>query len=118
MSKESAARDDVFMLLVETGRGPDDGLPDECDGAGVLCHAPGRDEAEAVRETVELLRQAGFAPLDVTSYGTAEERAEAGEQTSDEDAALIARARTENAVMVVAVTPFLSEDPRSPVPDS
>ena len=43
-------------------------------GAGLLCYASGRDEAEAVRETVAILREAGLAPLDVTGHGTLEER--------------------------------------------
>lgn len=102
--------DQVYLLLVETGRTAEDGLPEGALGAGVLCHAPGRDEAEAVNETVSLLRSAGLAPLDVTSYGTAEERKAAGETIEPEEQGFIERARTDNAVIVVAITPFFDEE--------
>jgi hypothetical protein len=90
----------VYTLLVQAGRGPDDGLPDGAAGAALVCYAAGRDEAEAVRETVETLRQAGLNPLDVQGYGSAEERAAEGDAVGEEDAALMARAEAENAVIV------------------
>ncbi|MEM8729713.1 MAG: hypothetical protein AAGF79_07305, partial [Pseudomonadota bacterium] len=60
----------VYTLLVQLGRKQGDGLPDGATGAGLVCYASGVDEAEAVRETVAILKQADTAPLDVTGYGT------------------------------------------------
>ena len=100
----------VFTLLVEVGRGPDDGLPDGATGAALLCYSSGRDEAEAVRETVAVLKSADLKPLDVTSYGTLDEREAEGHDIGDEDRALMGRALSENAV-IVAETTVLKGDP-------
>ena len=70
----------VYTLLVEVGRARNDGLPDGSTGAALICYAAGRDEAEAVRETVAILKQADLAPLDVTGYGTLEERLAEGHE--------------------------------------
>ena len=60
----------VFTLLVEVGRCEGDGLPETATGAALMCYSSGVDEAEAVRETVALLKRADLAPLDVTgSWG-------------------------------------------------
>ncbi len=96
----------VYTLLVEVGRKAGDGLPEEAAGAGLVCYAAGRDEAEAVRETVAVLKQADLAPLDVTSYGTLEERLAAGAEIDEDERALMRRAADENAVIVAQVTPF------------
>ncbi|PKP83661.1 MAG: hypothetical protein CVT80_12625, partial [Alphaproteobacteria bacterium HGW-Alphaproteobacteria-2] len=64
---------DVYVLLVTLGRRPGDGLPEVASGAAMLCYTAGRDEPEAVRETVAVLREAGLAPLDVEGHGTAAE---------------------------------------------
>ncbi len=96
----------VFTLLVQVGRKPGDGLPEGSTGAALLCYASGVTEAEAVNETVVVLKQADLAPLDVTSYGTAEERAEAGDEVPAEERALMERAAAENAVIVAQMTPF------------
>lgn len=96
----------VYTLLVEVGRAQGDGLPEGATGAGLLCFASGVDEAEAVRETVALLKVAEMAPLDVTGYGTLEERRKSGEQIGDEEIALMDRALAENSVVVAQVTPF------------
>ena len=96
----------VFTLLVEVGRKPGDGLPEGSTGAGLLCYAAGRDEAEAVRETVAVLKQADLAVLEVQGLGTAEERRASGDDIGAEDEALMARALAENAVVVAALTPF------------
>lgn len=96
----------VYTLLIEVGRKADDGLPKGATGAGILCFASGVDEAEAVRETVALLKQADLAPLDVTGYGTLEEREKAGDEIDDEERALMQRALDENSVIVVQMTPF------------
>lgn len=99
----------VFTLLVEVGRTADDGLPDGATGAALMCYASGVDEAEAVRETVAILKQADMAPLDVTGYGTLEERLADGHDISDEERGLMQRARDENAVIVAQATPFFED---------
>lgn len=96
----------VYTLLVEVGRAPGDGLPEGSTGAGLLCYASGVDEAEAVRETVAILKQADLAPLDVTGYGTLEERLEQGDEIDPEERALMQRALDENAVIVAQMTPI------------
>ncbi|SNS19007.1 hypothetical protein [Antarctobacter heliothermus] len=96
----------VYTLLVEVGRKNGDGLPAKSTGAALMCYASGVDEAEAVRETVAILKQADMAPLDVTGYGTREEREAQGHEIDDEEAELMDRARAENAVIVAQVTPF------------
>ncbi len=100
----------VFTLLVEVGRAEGDGLPDGATGAALLCYATGVDEAEAVRETVVVLRQANLAPLDVTGYGTIEEREAEGQEIDAEERTLMARARDENAVVIAQMTPIYPEN--------
>ena len=75
----------VFTLVVEVGRGPEDGLPKAATGAALLCCATGIDEAEAVRETVAVLKQADLVPLDVTGYGSLHEREAAGDEIDAEE---------------------------------
>ncbi|WP_299935748.1 hypothetical protein [uncultured Pelagimonas sp.] len=99
----------VFTLLVEIGRKDGDGLPDKSTGAALMCYASGVDEAEAVRETVAILKQADTAPLDVTGYGTLDERREQGHDIPDEEIELMDRALAENAVIVAQVTPFFDK---------
>ncbi|MBA4492567.1 hypothetical protein [Paracoccus sp. S1E-3] len=96
----------VYTLLVQVGRSEGDGLPEGATGAGLLVYAAGADEAEAVRETVAILKQAELAPLDVTGYGTLAEREAEGEEIGDEDRDLMARALAENAVIVAQMQPF------------
>ncbi len=108
--KEKKSRQQVFTLVVEVGRKAGDGLPDEATGAGLMCFASGIDEAEAVRETVAVLKQADLAPLDVTGYGTAAEREAAGHEIGDEERGLMARALEENAVIVAQMTPYFGEE--------
>ncbi|SFO91450.1 hypothetical protein [Tranquillimonas alkanivorans] len=100
----------VFTLLVEVGRKTGDGLPDGATGAALMCYASGVDEAEAVRETVAILKQADMAPLDVSGYGTLDERLAEGHDISDEERALMERALVENAVIVAQMTPFFDEN--------
>ncbi len=97
---------EVHTLLVEAGRRPGDGLPDKATGAALLCYASGVDEAEAVRETVAILRQAELAVLNVEGVGTLEERLAAGEEVGPEERALMDRALAENSVVVAQITPF------------
>ncbi|MGI3170125.1 hypothetical protein ACRARG_13315 [Pseudooceanicola sp. C21-150M6] len=99
----------VFTLLVEVGRSKGDGLPKDSTGAALMCYASGVDEAEAVRETVAILKQAEMAPLDVSGYGTLEERLAEGHDIPEEERALMERALEENAVIVAQVTPFYDE---------
>jgi hypothetical protein len=96
----------VYTLLVEVGRKAGDGLPPKSTGAALLIYASGVDEAEAVRETVAILKQADLAPLDVTGHGTLEERLAAGEEIGEEERALMDRALVENSVIVAQMTPF------------
>ncbi|NIP75918.1 MAG: hypothetical protein GTN90_08030 [Xanthomonadales bacterium] len=91
----------VHILLVQCGRQPGDGLPDHATGAALICYASGRTEKNAVDETVNVLRQADMAPLEVTSYGT---RDHPEIELGPEEKALMERALAENAVIVAQVT--------------
>ncbi|QPM91232.1 hypothetical protein [Pseudooceanicola algae] len=104
-----AKRQQVYTLLVEVGRKSGDGLPDKSTGAALMCYASGIDEAEAVRETVAILKQADLAPLDVSGYGTLEERLAEGHDIPDEERALMGRALDENSVIVAQMTPFYDD---------
>ena len=112
MSKNSARPQQVFTLLVEVGRSANDGLPDGCTGAALMIYASGVDEPEAVRETVAILKQADLAPLDVTGYGSLEERLEEGHDITEDERALMQRALDENSVVVAQVTPFFEHSPK------
>jgi len=105
-SEKTPSRQQVYTLLVEIGRKTGDGLPAKATGAALMVFASGVDEAEAVRETVAILKQADTAPLDVTGYGTLAEREAEGYEISDEERGLMQRARDENAVIVAQMTPF------------
>ncbi len=103
---KSGKQHHVYTLVVQVGRKEDDGLPDKSTGAALMCYASGVDEAEAVRETVAILKQADMAPLDVTGHGTVEEREDLGHEIEAEERDLMDRALAENAVIVAQVTPF------------
>ena len=96
----------VYTLLVEVGRAKNDGLPDGSTGAALICYAAGKDEAEAVRETVAILKQADLSPLDVTGYGSLDERLAEGHEIDDEERALMSRALDENSVIIAQMQPF------------
>tara|TARA_R110000787_G_scaffold168881_6_gene281644 strand:+ start:617 stop:955 length:339 start_codon:yes stop_codon:yes gene_type:complete len=100
------SRQQVYTLLVEIGRKAGDGLPEKATGAALMCFASGIDEAEAVRETVAILKQADTAPLDVTGYGTLAEREAEGDEIDEEERALMMRALDENSVIIAQMTPF------------
>jgi hypothetical protein len=100
------SRQQVYTLLVQIGRKAGDGLPDKATGAALMCFASGIDEAEAVRETVAILKQADTAPLDVTGYGTLAEREAEGQEIEPEERALMQQALDDNAVVVAQMTPF------------
>ena len=101
----------VYTLLVQIGRKAGDGLPKTSTGAALMCYASGVDEAEAVRETVAILKQADTAPLDVSGYGTLTDREAAGHEIDDEERGLMQRALDENAVIVAQMTPFYGDRP-------
>jgi hypothetical protein len=96
----------VYSLIVEVGRKEGDGLPAKSTGAALLCYASGVDEAEAVRETVAILKEADLSPLEVQGLGTLEERLKAGEEIDESEQGLMRRALKENSVIVVELTPF------------
>lgn len=100
----------VYTLVVEIGRKPGDGLPEGATGAALMLFSSGIDEAEAVREAVAILKQADTAPLDVTGYGTLEERLEQGHEIGEDERGLMQRALDENAVIVAQMTPFYGDE--------
>ena len=104
------SRQQVYTLLVQIGRKAGDGLPKGATGAALMCFASGVDEAEAVRETVALLKQADTAPLDVTGYGTLAEREAEGHEIDEDERALMQRALDENSVIVAQMTPFFDKE--------
>ncbi|MGI3166592.1 hypothetical protein [Pseudooceanicola sp. 200-1SW] len=108
--KKAPKRQQVYTLLVEVGRHEGDGLPEGSTGAALMCYASGVDEAEAVRETVAILKQADLAPLDVTGYGTLEDRIDMGHEVDQDERDLMARAAEENSVIVAQMTPFFGEE--------
>lgn len=112
MEKKKTSRQQVYTLLVQIGRKDGDGLPDGATGAALMCFASGVDEAEAVRETVAILKQADTAPLDVTGYGTLAEREAEGHEIGDDERDLMQRALAENAVIVAQMTPFFDGEER------
>lgn len=103
------SRQQVYTLLVQIGRKSGDGLPKGATGAALMCFASGVDEAEAVRETVALLKQAETAPLDVTGYGSIAEREAEGHEIGDDERALMQRALDENSVVIAQMTPFFGD---------
>ena len=109
MAKTPRRPQSVYTLLVEVGRKAGDGLPDGATGAALMTYASGVDEAEAVRETVAILKQADLAPLDVSGYGTMEERIAEGHDISDDEKALMQRALDENSVIIAQMTPFFDD---------
>ena len=100
----------VYMLVVEVGRKPGDGLPDTATGAALVCYASGKDEEEAVRETVAILKQAGLAPVEVTGHGSVDERLAEGHDIPAEERALMDRALAENAVIVAQMEPLFGDE--------
>jgi hypothetical protein len=110
MTETKKNKQQVYTLLIEVGRKQGDGLPDGATGAALMCYASGVDEAEAVRETVAILKQADLAPLDVSGYGTLEERLAEGHDINEEEQALMQRALDENSVIVAQMTPFFDTD--------
>ena len=108
-TQKNQNRQKVYTLLVQVGRSDNDGLPKNSSGAALVCYSSGVDEAEAVRETVAILKQADLAPLDVTGYGTLQKRQSQGHEVEPEELSLMQRALDENSVIVAQMTPLFSE---------
>lgn len=96
----------VYTLIVQVGRKTNDGLPKHATGGALMLYASGVDEAEAVRESVAILKQADLAPLDVQGLGTLDERLAAGEEIDADEREMMQRALDENSVVVAQMTPF------------
>ena len=96
----------VYTLLIEVGRKDGDGLPNDSTGAALMCYSSGVDEEEAVHEATTLVKKVGLAPLNITSYGSLDERLSEGHDISEDERGLIARAIDENAVIVSQTTAF------------
>lgn len=96
----------VYTLLVELGRSEDDGMPKDATGGAMLVYASGKDEEEAVRETVAIIKQAGLNPIEVTGHGSIEDRLADGHEIPDEERALMQRALEENSVIVAQIEPL------------
>ena len=109
--KKPRKKQQVFTLLVQAGRSQDDGFPEGSSGAALMVYASGVDEAEAVRETVAILKQADVAPLDVTGYGTLDERLAEGHDISEDERELMKRALDENSVIIAQMTPLFDDKP-------
>ena len=100
----------VYTRLVQVGRAEGDGLPKGATGAALVCYASGKDEDEAVRETVAILKQADLAPIEVTGHGTIGERLAEGHDIPAEERALMDRALAENAVIVAQMEPLFGDE--------
>lgn len=104
------SKQQVYTLVVQVGRKDGDGLPEGSTGAALMCYSSGVDEAEAVRETVAILKQADLNPLDVTGYGNLSDREAAGHDIDDDERELMERALEENSVIVAQMTPFFGDE--------
>ena len=109
MEEKQKRPQQVYTLLVQVGRTENDGLPNDSTGAALICYSSGVDEAEAVRETVAIIKQADLSPLDVIGYGTISEREAEGAAIEDEEKNLMQRALEENSVIVVQMTPLYDD---------
>ncbi|MFN7223929.1 MAG: hypothetical protein ACK4MS_07920 [Paracoccaceae bacterium] len=98
------SRQQVYTLLVQVGRKSGDGLPAKATGGALMCYASGVDEAEAVRETVAILKQADLAVLEVEGHGSLEEQRAEGAEIDPEEETLMLRALEENSVIVAQMT--------------
>ncbi|MDA1237478.1 MAG: hypothetical protein O3A15_00860 [Proteobacteria bacterium] len=106
MKTDTKKKQEVYTLLVEVGRIKGDGLPNKSTGAALMCYSSGCDEDEAVREATALLKKAGLAPLSISGYGTAGERALEGHDISEDEQNLMKQALDENSVIVSQTTAF------------
>ncbi len=58
-----------------------------------------------------ILKQADMAPLDVTGYGTLDERLADGHEIDEAERALMDRALAENSVIIAQMTPWFGTAP-------
>ena len=65
MDEPKSARNRYTPSWSSSAAPPTTGCPKGATGGALMIYASGVDEAEAVRETVAILKQAGLAPLDV-----------------------------------------------------
>lgn len=96
--------------MVELGRLAGDDFPEKATGGAMIIFTPSTEEEVAVRETVQLLRDAGLNPLEVTNYGTLKERRDEGYVFSDEEEELAAEALREGAMIIIEKQVFYDED--------
>ncbi len=101
---------EVFTLMVELGRIAGDDFPEKSTGGAMVIFAPSTEEAIAVRETVQLLREAGLNPLEVTNYGTVNERRDEGYEFSSDEEELVEEALREDAMIIIEKQVFYDED--------
>ena len=99
----------IYTLIAEVGRSKGDGLPKTSSGAALICYASGIDEAEAVRETIAILKVSGMSPLSISGYGNIEERIDQGHDIEDHEYDLMDKATKENSVVISQVTPFFED---------
>ncbi|MEM9781370.1 MAG: hypothetical protein AAF899_02735 [Pseudomonadota bacterium] len=100
----AATPDPVHLLMVEVGRKEGDGLPAEATGAALICYCAAPSEKTAVDATVQVLREAGLAPLEVEAWGTV--TAPEAPEGFAVDPDLADRAATQNAVIVAHISAF------------
>ena len=106
MTRSDKKEQQIFTLIAEVGRNNNDGLPKNCSGAALICYSSGIDEAEAVRETINILKVSKMSPLSVTGYGTVEERVDEGHEISENEYELMKKAKNENSVVIAEITPL------------
>ncbi|MEM6973325.1 MAG: hypothetical protein AAF577_11020 [Pseudomonadota bacterium] len=99
-----AVADTVHILMVEVGRKEGDGLPEDATGAALVCYCAAPTEKGAVDATVQVLREAGLAPLQVEAWGTVD--APDAPEGFALDSAIATRAAAENAVVVAHLNTF------------
>ncbi len=106
MEKITKNKQIIFTLVAEVGRSKGDGLPKNASGAALMCYASGIDEAEAVRETIAVLKISGMSPLNVSGYGSIKERIDEGHDIEDHEYDLMEKAMKENSVVISQITPL------------
>lgn len=100
----------IFTLVLEVTKSENDDLPIEATGAAFVLFAPADDADEAVREAVKIFREAGLNPLEVSNYGTIEERISEGYEFAEEEMALAEEAKNSNAIIILDKQLFFGDD--------
>ncbi len=100
----------VYTLVMEVTKHEGDDLPKEASGAAFVLFAPAEDEDEAVREAVKIFKEAGLSPLEVTSYGTIEQRKSEGYEFSEEELELANEAISAQAIIILDKQVFFGDD--------